>query len=469
MKRDFSRESLPKGGLWNAIDVVPNLKGQLRERGGWGNASDDIAATTVTASYVIGGIYAPFAAAAKHVVFDEDGELYTIAPAGTVTDVGASRTIRQNPVFHRDKVIICDDDGTTAPQKYDGSTIALLGGSPPAAIYSTVFNDRTILANTSANANRMWFSGAGSPESWDTTNSYWDFINPITGLASMRGAIIVFHKSQFSTLVGSTPPTVAGGTGDFRANDPMYDVGCTDARSIAYWGDKVIFANPGGIYYTDGATYDDLTALCGVKQYWIDLAVQDTYTISGGILRDHYFICVMDGTTVVDAAMINLRRLSFWRLSNVDAWAMWRSMAAAEELYFGRRGAARVGKLASVFSPASGVKNDGDGDAVASVVETPYYRGDSKRRWKAVYSAHYLQDYATDNPTVTVGYVKTPEDESYTSISTTFSENTAEERKSLPLRLAAHGVGLKLTRANAGDFRLNGLWSDSQPMEQSTP
>lgn len=471
MRRDHAREDLPAGALWNVIDLLPNLGGaKLRERGGWGHASNDIAATKATAAYVIGGMYGPFVSAAKNVAIDEDGELYTIASNGTVTDVGAAVAVAQNPVFHREKAIIPASGGATAPKYYDGNTtVAALGGSPPTAVYATVFKDRTILARTAANTNRIWFSGAGNPASWDTTNSYWDLTNPITGLASLRGAILIFHDGHFSTLVGSTPPTVAGGLGDFRANDPLFEVGCTDARSIAYWGDKALFANPGGIYITDGATYDDVTALCGMKTWWHDLVIQAGWTLAGGLYREHYVYCVMNGASFVDAGMIDLRRLTWWRQSNLDAVAFWRASATSEELYFGRRGAARVGKLSSVFSPTATVKNDGDGDAVAGVLETPYFRGrgGGKKGLKRVYVMHELVDYASDNPSVTVSYVKTPEETSYTAITGALGENTAEDRPKKNLGISSRGIAFKLARANAGDWRLNGLELEASAMEGS--
>jgi hypothetical protein len=114
------------------IDYLPDQSGaDLQERGGWQYHSNDIAATKVTASYVTGGLVAPFSAATKNLAIDEDGELYSIASNGVVTDVGAAVTVSQNPVFHRDKAIIPAAGGVTAPKYYDGATLAALAGSPP--------------------------------------------------------------------------------------------------------------------------------------------------------------------------------------------------------------------------------------------------------------------------------------------------------------------------------------------------
>jgi hypothetical protein len=460
VKRDYSRDQLPKGSVWYASDLIPRLGAKLRQRGGWSNQSNDIAATTATASYVIGGIYAPFAAAAKNLAFDEDGRLYSIATNGTVTDIGAALVVPQNPVFHRDKAIITATGGATAPKYYDGTTLGNLAGSPPSGTYSAVFNDRTLLARSSANKERLWFSDPGDPTGWDTTNTYWDFTYPITGLAPLRTAILVFHESHTSRLRGTTPPPGS----DFIADDPLWNVGCSDARSIAFWRDQIIFADGGGIHISDGAGYDDLTRLCGMKTYWQDtLSGYDSssWTIAAGTLRDHYFFTVMNQSSFVAAAMIDLRRLAWWPLTNVDARAMWVAQSSTDELYFGRRGAARVGKLSTIFSPASGVKADGDGDAVGFTLETGYYRGKpGEKGARYIYVTDHLADYATDNPIVTISYIKTPEAAAYTTIATTLGETAAEDFRRLPLGFAAQGVAFKFVKTLAGDYRLNGISAD---------
>lgn len=474
VKKDVPRDRMPAGSLWGATDMLPNLEAKLRQRGGYMNVSNDIAAVTATAAHVIGGVYAPFEGTPRLIAFDEDGRLYTVADNGVVVDKGASRVVAQNPVFHRDLIVITASGGGTPPQKFDGptNTIAALGGSPPSAIFATVFADRTVLGKTTVNPNRIWFSGAGNPESYDTTNSYLDFTYPLSGLASMRTAILVFHDDYVSRIRGYTPPSVAGGAGDFAVDDPMWPVGCSDARSIAYWADQIVFANADGIHVTDGAGVDDLTRRCGMKRYWRDTIMSGytsaTWTIVGGVLNDHYIVAVMDGATFKAAAAIDLRGQAWWPLTNIDARAMWSKQGSVDELYFGRRGAARVCSLASIFMPSATVKNDGDGDAVAGAWETPFYRGKpGEKGWRRAFLTHYLADYATDNPTVTAAYVKTPEKTTYTNLTGTLAELTAEDRRTLALGFASDGVAFKFTKANAGDWRISSVEADVNMREQS--
>lgn len=450
--------------------MIPNLDARLRERGGYTYGSNDITAVTATAAYLIAGIFAGYSAGNTQIAIDEDGRLYKVVTDTTVTDVGALTIVPlQNPVFHRDMVIV---PGSTVKKVTNAAgtlTIASLAGSPPAAAYATVFNDRTLLArstSTVAQYRRLWFSDPGAPETWNTTSGYWDFTYPIVGLANLKTAILVFHEAYVSRLRGTTPPP---GT-DFFADDPLWNVGCADARSIAYWNDRVIFASAEGIYITDGAGVDDLTAKAGMTKYWQETLTSwsSTWTIAAGVVRDHYVFTVMDGATFKAAAMIDLRRLAYWPLTNIDARAMWVGQGLSDELYFGRRGAARIGKLSPIFIPTSTVKNDADGTAVTGLIETPFYRGKPKMKgWRRLFTTHYLRDYATDNPTITVGYVTTPEATSYTSIATTYAENTAETRAILPLGFPGRGIGLKFNRANAGDWQLNAIEADVNVREGS--
>src|SRR3972149_5671631 len=123
MVRDVSRDRLPGNACWNLVDYLPGLDAPLTKRGGWSYGSADISATKSTASYILAGAYAPFAAAAKNCAIDEDGELYVIASGGGVTDVGAAVTSGGPLAFHRNKLIIAASYGVTAPKYYDGSTL----------------------------------------------------------------------------------------------------------------------------------------------------------------------------------------------------------------------------------------------------------------------------------------------------------------------------------------------------------
>lgn len=492
MKRDWPRDAMLPNSTWNAIDVIANYGAPLRQRGGWAHHSEDLSSVKGTAGYVRAGIYAPFvisgSASYKNLAVDEDGELYNCTTAASSTDVGAVRTAAQNPVFHGGTIrngqsaltglaIFPDSAGASAPKVYDGTTIATMAGTPPNGKLATVYKDYTVLANGQVSSvlypNRIWFSPEGDPDcqaggSWDTTDSWIDFGLPIKGIAANRNAILVFHDGQVSRVRGSIPPPDE----DMVVDDPLFTVGLYDPFSLATHKDTILWAAPEGVFRSDGVVLDDLTRRGGMLRYWTDLtsAATSTWTFAGGTHRDTYFLCVMDGTTFKDCFMIDLQSLAWTRLSNVDAIAMWSGLSGfADELYWGRRGGARVSKMSSVFTGVgnSTYKNDGDGDAVTWTVETPFFTFGKPgiKHVQRVWTGHEITDHATDNPTVTVAGVFTPEETSYTTLGT-LSENTTYERDPVDVNRRTYGLALKYTGTNAGDRLLYDVTASAQPLEQ---
>lgn len=497
MKRDVSRSNMPAGSLWNAVDMIANYGAPLRERGGWVHHSQDIASVTASASYVKGGVYATFSTSAggatsKCLALDEDGKLYDATTASSASLIGTALTVVQNPIFHGGTavsaatavytglVIIPDGTGAAVPKKYDGTTLADLNGTPPKARYATVYKDYTVLGNGTVGstyyANRIWFSPEGDPDcavssvtAWDTTDSWIDLSVPVKGLGSTRNALMVFHDAQVTRIRGAIPPPDE----DMVVDDRYFEVGLLDPMSIVQHRDQIIWASPEGVFRSDGAILDDLTRRGGMLRYWLDLtsAATSTWTFSGGTHRDTYFLCVMDGTTFKDCFAIDLLTLAWTRLSNVDATSFWNGLnGTADELYWGRRGAARVCRHSTVFQVGTSTyKTDGDGDAVIGTVETPFYLLDNKpglKRIRRGLVGFELTDYASDNPTCVVSYILTPEETSYTSAKT-LDEGTTFERARFDINRQAHGFALKFTRANSGDFLLYSVEAEAWPYEQT--
>lgn len=455
------------GAAWNLVDYIPQHGGPLRKRGGWAYASPDIAGVSggENATYIQAVVHAPFAAAAKLCAIDEDGLLYTVASSSSATHIGTAVTPLQVPVFHRDRIIITASNGTTAPKSYTGSTLADLAGSPPAAKYAGVYKDRTLLGNTSAQPQRLSFSDAGDPTTWNAAG-YIDTGDPIKGLATLRNAVLVYHDGRTERIRGATPPPNTD-----MVLEPLFDQGCIDARSIALYGEFVIFANTTGVFLTDAATILDLTEAGGLSKYWQTLMssyAASTWTLSAGVFRGNYVISVMNGTTFKDCLVCDLDRRVWFRLSNVKGLTFAPAYGTAAELYFGVRGAARVGSFSSVFAPAATYKSDAESTAVAPVVETQFTPLEGQLRIKHVYVGHDIRDAATDNPILTVSYVTSPEATAYTDLGTTLAETSAYKRSRIPVNLAVGGIGFKVTQTNASsDTYLYGLELEGHSQEKS--
>ena len=473
MVRDRSRNMLAKGDCWTISDAIPNLDAPLRNRGGWHHYSDDITPTVATASYVISGIYAELLATPRLVVVDEDGNLARVATDGTgdVTNIGAGVVTLQNPVQLGGRIAIPASNGTTVPRTWDGTTLGDLTGSPPAGKYMGVWKALGLLASSSAQPQRLYFTTADNNlQSWDTTNTFWDFSYPIVGLAPLRNAILVYHDDYTSRLRGSTPPP----GGDLIADDPLFNIGCADARSIAFWNEQVVWAATDGLYISDGIVPSDLTRLCGMKNYWQTLLggySPATWTITAGIIRNSYVLSVMDGTTFKGAAIIDLTKNAWVNVTNLDARAMWRTTAldGPERLFFGRRGAARVGELSSMWTPSLTYKNDGNGTAVTMRLEVPFNEFnvglDLVRDLYVTYSCDDASD-AISPTTLSVGYTTSPEADTYTSVGS-LAASSAHTRKRVTINRTGLGFGVEIALVNASsDTRLWSIGADGYGLEQ---
>ena len=474
MVQDAPRYELPPNSAWNLVDYIPGLDAHLRKRGGWSYASDDISAIASGATYVNAVAFAPFIAAAKLCAMTDNSKFVTVnITTKAVTLVSASGiTTLQTPVFHSDKLIITATNGTTAPKYYDGTTFGNLAGTPPPGKYAAVWKDMTVLSNTSANPTKNYFSKIADPTTWDTTNGWVSTLAPPSGLAALPNALLIFQENACGRIRGSSAPS-ATDAGDFVLDDPIFTVGCTDARSIAVNGHYCVFANPNGVYLSNGTNIpEDLTEACGIKRYWNSVFSsysRSTWTIAGGFYRGMYYVSIMNGVTFQDAFCFDVQGRKAWRLSNLKMIGFSPGVAIDEELFMAYRADDRVLSLSSIYSPASGVKNDANGTAVTPLLETPFYLDprSGKKTWKSIYVTYDMRDAATDNPAITVAYIKTV-DGSYTNLSPTLAETTDFARERRYVRLPAHGLGLKLTQANASsDTRIVAVAADVHTREDS--
>lgn len=447
MQRDYPRDSMPGEAAWNLVDWIPaELNAPLRKRGGFqyvGNTMSGVTSMTGIAS-------APFSAGTQVVGIDQAGKVWNILAA---TTPGTAVVPEQNPVFYRNKLIIPAANGTSAPQAYDGSTVAALGVTAPAGLYADVYKDHLMLGRNTANPTRLFFSNPADPTTWDTTLQVWDTSDTLTGIASVRNAILCFHGDTTERIRGSIPPP----GGDFTM-DTFLHVGCLDAQSIVKWNDQVIFAGSSGVYMTDGASNVDLTRSGGMVNYWHDNIMPSyatTWHLVAGLYRNHYCLAILDNSNVMqDFLICNLLTRNWYRFSNFAGTAMGWVTSPAEELYVGI--GARVAKMSSCWSPAAANKLDANGTAVLPILETPIRRGFQRfhrrwvqsegfQTWKAFYVNYDLRDAATDNPQLQFAYVTTPEATSYTTVGTV-PETTTQARVRLGFGGPYRGIGLKITQ-----------------------
>ena len=455
MRRDADRAMLPGGSVWNLVDFVPDELGAAAEgRGGWTYAGP--ALSGATGINVVG--YHPDSA--RVVAVDQALTLWDVAAGTSIGTLPHSLVSlpKGPPTYHRGKLIFGIRGSSTNPCYYDGSTITSISGSPTAD-YLTTYKDHTAIAHSTAFPNRVWFSAAGDPTTWDLNYGWWDTTGPVTALASTLNAILVFHGDSVERLRGTTPPP-----GSDMTLEPLYNDGCIDAFSIAYWGERVIWASSRGIYMTDGASVIDLTAEAQMKTYWSSLfSGYLGWRIAGGIFRDHYIVAVNNANTLIDCLCVNLINRTMWRFTNLHGASFVNvTNAIQEKLYMGQYNAGRVGELSSLWSPSASVKTDADGTIPTPIIETGAYRGYDRlhrrwiesmglQKWRYLFLDYDLRDAAADNPTISLSYSTTPTGSYTTMIGGVINKSTDYSRSRRSIHSATVGGG---TRSNMMEFKV---------------
>lgn len=485
MVRDRSRDALPPDAVWNLSDYIPNLGAPLRKRGGWPYHGSPLTSLDASAGLPSVVAVASFLAGTQVLVLDDraNPELFDLtnsADRGSLYGASAGRPLGP-PVFYREQLLFPSHDidaSPVNPRKYVAAgTISDLSGAPGSR-YFAVYKDRVAAAAADTDTpNRIYFSAAGNAESWDTAARYIDTSAPPIALAPLRNALIVFHSGSVERIRGDIPP------GSAAANmtlEPLFDdVGAVKSDAIAVAGDFVYFADESGVYRTDGASLTNLTRQGEIETFWrtqFAASASDGVTMGAValVVWRGYLFCSLQtpAGSFIDFLVCDLDRRHWFRFTNILAYNFAIQYGATDELYFSNRDTSskRVGKLSSLFDPTASVKNDANTTAVTPVLETGLYDANSPvlKRWKHGYLSYLLEDAATDNPALTMSYLRSPEETSYTAISPTLPENTRRERKRVPLAFQDYGVALKIAQTNASaDTRLFAIEAEVEAKEGS--
>jgi len=462
---------LPGGSVWNLLDFIPDeLQAAAQGRGGWTYAGSALASATQILS--LG--YHPDAK--KLIGLDQQSQMWDVLAATTIGSASVFHAPSGPPWFHRGKLIFpCafDPSSPQVPFYYDGTTSGSLSSAPD-GYFGCVYKDHSVLSNNphlGTNENRVWFSAAGDPTTWDTSFGWWDTTGAVVALATLPNSLLILHNDSTERLRGTTPPPGS----DMVLEPFMPNVGCIDPFSLAYWQQNAIFASSSGIYLTNGVSSVDLTAAAQMKTYWQSLmsGYVTTWRIAAGIYRDHYIVSVNNGSTLVDCLCFSLQNRTAWRFSNLHGSTFANvQVGQLEKCYMGQWNAGRVAELSSLWSPSASVKQDGDGANPSPIIETGSFRGFDRlhrrwiesmglQKWRYAYLDYDLRDAASDNPTISLSYATTPGG-AYTSVvGGSIPETTDYGRARRSIHNATVGAA---TRSNMMEFKLavNGPYSSAK-------
>lgn len=477
--RDLGRDRVPGGRVWDLTDYVPDILGSaLRQRGGWEYQSNALT------NAVDGMLFANFVAGVK--LLAANGTLLREISTGAIGDsaVGSIPATLQNPVQHRDRVIIPAASGAAAAKfvTWNGATYTL-SDAPVSALQgrlATVFKDRVILASSAAENTMVAFSKPGDPTvAWDSISKIPTSL-PVSGLAAQRSQILVFHAGSVERIRGTTPPDSAASdpTGDMIL-DTLFDrAGCFDPRSIAYWNDNVIFCDARGVHITDGAVVRNMASQGGVESLWRDVFHEDSsrgpiVSVAGAVHRDIYIVTLRNtiGEPVTFAVDIPTRK--FYRLTNINSAAYAFSVGIDDRLWGTDQTPKRVIDMTPVFSKnTSSLQVDGNGANVLPMVETGWIRMSTRetlKRVKALFVSYETGSVADDGTEVlAVSYLTGPSDTVYDDFTQGLKRATEYTRRKLSLGLRVLGLAIRIDQTvPTRDTRIYDVAVDVYPEEET--
>lgn len=486
MKPDLRRDAMPRNACWNMVDAFPWISGApLQTRGGWTYASNDLSSTVAGSSRVVSIGWCPFPGDESFLVIDEDENLFQITPpsltvnriTGAAIGGGGTGVVGYWQVLFwnasTDQIAIFPhESGSIAPRRatVNPEAIATLGGTPPTGRWGAVHQGRLALAGdgTVDTFQNVYWSEPNDPESWNGQANVEATDFPVTGLAVIRNLLLVFSEGHVQRFRG-TPPSAST---DLTL-DTLTDNGCNDPRTIANWKDNVIWANPDGVYMTDGVSVSELTSVGGISKLYrsrfigtgnagsnYDGAYNTTWILSGGVWQDFYVMSIVnDAGSFVDSFICHIPTRTWARMTNVPGTSWATAQAAADLLYFGLNSAPRVASFSPTFSPTSSNKNDANSSSAPRMsVEGAFVRGTDYDVgvWRDLLVQYDLRDAASDNPTLTLSYATSPELESYTAVTDlstgsgyTLAETTAEAHARRRVAKRSRGISWKLAQTNA--------------------
>jgi len=439
MARDNAIDNMPAGFVWDLADYLPNRRGaKLESRGPWSYFND-----VVLGASAWGGKHAAFRAGTKLMIGSAADWLWDVNPtSGVTTYIGAVPHSVHNGVLLRDRVYFGDATGASVPKyvMWNGTayTVGPIHSSGPKATVLGVYKERLIASGVPASVGDpsiVYFSpletqgtapNVGPLSQWDV-KSVIGMNRAVTMIFPMSAQILVFHDGSIERIKGSIPPASNLNT-DMYVDTFSEQIGCSDPASVTPWQENVCFANPHGVYLTDGSTIRSLTDQGGIGDLWRQL-----YTIKRAGTQVHatVFLDMLFVTVLTDwnastpdeqrpvTLVCDLGSRTWMRFKNVHATCYVDSEIGPEESWWGvdsyvpALGQNKTSRLSQLFfgpnefdpdNPPGSAPDavDGNGLAVLPHIRTGFIRlgQEGVKRLRHVYVSHMTQAIPTNRADV---------------------------------------------------------------------
>jgi hypothetical protein len=471
--RDFARDQMPPGYLWDCRDFVPSLvDSTLTNRGPWLWGSD------IAGGDYESGILAPFVGGGLLFGQTADGHVRRIDQADPYAsvDLGAFIRCRQNPLMLGKWTVWFDTAGAVVPKLIDAaSAITDMPASAPHSRYGTIWGAYLVSDGGTGNEDVVWFSRVGDPTLAYDPNSFQRTALPVTGLAALRSMVLVFHDGMIERIRGSKPPAGVD-PGDLILEPAFQRIGCGDARTIAYWNDNCVFADEHGVHMTDGSVIRNITTQGGISSYWRQLWEHHSI-VTGAVFLDYYVVSITTSIGPLKQAVTlicDLNRRKWFRFTNVNVGCYIAAGVGSgmERLWGSINRSMRLARIGPCFFPDSsgGGMQDGDNDSVMPGFDTPWYRlgREGRKRIRFGYLSYDASSSPATPDAIEVFYNVDPQENPVGSSSQVLPSNAGYFRGRFRIHRNAYGVSFAVqTNAPVLGLRVYDLAVEAEVMESS--
>ena len=185
-----------------------------------------------------------------------------------------------------------DDDTTTiftdSVADFDLGFVPAKHGQPPptGTKYAVVYNNRVFAAG--ATPNEVIYTDINKPESYNTFsffNAGFKDGDEISGLAKLRGAVVIFKKNHIYKVAGRDPEVDMIGVDEVRSDDPQSrTIGCPDQSAMC--------STPNGLFFYYNANFYLMGNQCEIQP--ISLQIENELRDDINQAKEENIICWYD-------------------------------------------------------------------------------------------------------------------------------------------------------------------------------
>jgi hypothetical protein len=321
-------------------------------------------------------------------------------------NTGLTASLRTRAETFHDLLISVN--GTDAVQKYNGTTSAVLGGSPPICKSVKLHKNYLFLAGNATYPSRLYWCDLDTPETWNAL-SFVD-VNPndgdlITGLDVSFDSLIITKEYNTYLLYGDTP-TYTEGLTLWRIKRANTSSGSVNQGSIAMTGQGLIdLSRNAGVQAMGGATTDTTLNFDALRSNMLSADIspviaginESRITQAEAISWDNkYILSVPYGSsTTNNLNLVYDYYAGGWVIWNIPAnnWCIYRD-SGVDNLFFGSCTDGFVHKI------TKNIYND-NGSAISAYYKTKDIDSGSPSNDK-IYRRYYMTLNKSDDFGVTV-------------------------------------------------------------------